>query len=124
MSDGMRLAREGRINLIERMTSGATPFHELMLRLIAEGGLRPRDPEFLTLEFMGPLLLWRHWHAIRPSGLLITNRKVFVRDHVHHFLDGATAPQAVRADRTTRKPAAHAARVPTRRRRSRARVAS
>ena len=26
MSDGMRLAREGRINLIERMTSGAAPF--------------------------------------------------------------------------------------------------
>ena len=45
MSDGMRLAKEGRIDLIERMTSGAAPFHALMHRLITAGGLRSRDPE-------------------------------------------------------------------------------
>ena len=94
MSDGMRLAKEGRINLIERMTSGAAPFHELMLRLIADGGLSPRDPELLTLEFMGPLLLWRHWHAIHPNRLVIANRKGFVRDHVSHFLQAAMAKPA------------------------------
>jgi AcrR family transcriptional regulator len=119
MSDGMRLAREGRINLIERMTSGAAPFHELMHRLIAEGGLRAREPELLTIEFMGPLLLWRHWHAIHPNGPLITNRKAFVRDHVDHFLQGATARSAGRATGPSPKNVAHTSRVPPRRQRSR-----
>src|SRR4029077_13912607 len=116
MSDGMRLAKEGRINLIERVTSGAPPFHELMLRWIADGGLRPRDPELLTLEFMGPLLLWRHWHAIHPNRLLITNRKGVVRDHVFPFLQGATTKPAGREGRTPRSNAAQAGRIPTRRR--------
>jgi AcrR family transcriptional regulator len=124
MSDGMRLAKEGRINLIERMTSGAAPFHELMLRLIADGGLHPRDPELLTLEFMGPLLLWRHWHAIHPSRMLIANRKGFVRDHVSHFLQGATAKPVEREGRTSRSSAAKVGRMPTSRPRSRARAAS
>ena len=123
MSDGMRLAKDGRINLIERMTSGAAPFHELMLRLIADGGLRPRDPELLTLEFMGPLLLWRHWHAIHPSRLLIANRKSFVRDHVHHFLQGATAKPVGRPARTA-PTATLVGRAPASHRRSRTRAAS
>src|SRR5262245_32021935 len=116
MSDGMRLAKEGRINLIERMTSGAAPFHELMGRLIAEGGLLPRHPEVLTLQFMGPLLLWRHLHAIQPNGPLIANRSAFVRDHVSHFLQGATTRPAARVARASRK---RVARGP-----ARARVAS
>jgi AcrR family transcriptional regulator len=124
MSDGMRLAREGRINLIERMTSGAAPFHELMLRLIADGGLRPRDPELLTLEFMGPLLLWRHWHAIHPNRVLIANRRGFVRDHVSHFLQGATATPLAPEIRTSRSNATKAERVAPRRRRSHTRAAS
>jgi AcrR family transcriptional regulator len=124
MSDGMRLAKEGRINLIERMTSGAAPFHELMGRLIADGGLPRRDPELLMVEFMGPLLLWRHWHAIHPNRQLITNRKSFVRDHVDHFLQGATAKPVGRTNRASQSPAAHVARVPTRGGRSRTRAAS
>src|SRR5436190_14931561 len=57
MSDGMRLAKEGRLDLIEKVTSGAAPFHDLMRRLIADGSLRPGDPEMVAAEFMGPLLL-------------------------------------------------------------------
>jgi AcrR family transcriptional regulator len=121
MSDGMRLAREGRIDLIERMTSGAAPFHALMRRLITGGGLRSRAPELLTIEFMGPLLLWRHWHAIRPNAPLIADRKAFVRAHVDHFMQGAGAPSGERAIRVARRPAARAA---TRRRRPHAKVAS
>ena len=124
MSDGMRLAKEGRIDLIERMTSGAAPFHALMHRLITAGGLRSRDPEMLTIEFMGPLLLWRHWHAIRPNDPLIADRKAFVRDHVDHFMQGASEPISARAVRVSRKPPAHPSRVPIRRRPSRAKVAS
>lgn len=124
MSDGMRLAKEGRINLIERMTLGAAPFHDLMHRLVADGGLAPRDPELLIIEFMGPLLLWRHWHAVRPNGALITNRKAFVRNHVNHFMRGAAAPPVKRGLRVLRKQAGQAARVPERRRRPRAKVPS
>ena len=102
MSDGMRLAKEGRINLIERMTSAAAPTHHLMRRLVAVGGLRARRPEMLALEFMGPLLLWRHKQAILPGGPLVANRKAFVRDHVDHFLQGAAARPAVRTVRTSR----------------------
>jgi AcrR family transcriptional regulator len=123
MSDGMRLAREGRIDLIERMTSGAAPFHALMHRLITGGGLRSRGPELLTIEFMGPLLLWRHWHAIRPNTPLIKDRKAFVRDHVDHFMQGAGAPVAGRAGRLSQRPRAVPSR-PIRRRPARAKVAS
>jgi AcrR family transcriptional regulator len=124
MSDGMRLAREGRIDLIERMTSGAAPFHALMHRLITGGGLKSRDPELLTIEFMGPLLLWRHWHAIRPDDPLIADRKAFVHEHVEHFMLGAGAPLPGRVVRTSRRPAARASRAPIRRRRPGAKVTS
>jgi AcrR family transcriptional regulator len=124
MSDGMRLAREGRIDLIERMTSGAAPFHALMHRLITDGGLKSRDPELLTIEFMGPLLLWRHWHAIRPDDPLIADRKAFVREHVEHFMQGAGAPSSGRLVRTSRQPAARPPRAPIRRRRAGTKVAS
>ena len=126
MSDGMRLAKEGRINLLERMTSGTSRLHDLMRRLIDAGGLRPGDPEFLVMEFMGPLLLWRHRHALSPAGRLMTNRKAFVRDHVDHFLRSATVrPSEARLARGSQ---AHTAKVPPasrpRRRGSRARAAS
>ena len=114
MSDGMRLAREGRINLIERMTNSAASFQDLLNQLVAGRGVRPRHPELLSVEFMGPLLLWRHWHAILPDGPLVANRDAFVRDHVDHFLQGATAGSRHRTARTLRRKVT--------RRRSRARV--
>jgi AcrR family transcriptional regulator len=89
MADGMRLAKQGDLDLIERMTSSAGPILDLMRRLIADHGLRRRDPELLALEFMGPLLLWRHFHAISPTGPLVLDRREFVRDHVDQFLRGA-----------------------------------
>jgi AcrR family transcriptional regulator len=113
MSDGMRLAKEGRLNFLDRMTSGAERFQALMRRLIATGGLRPRDPELLITEFMGPLLLWRHRQALRQANPLVTNRTAFVRAHVDHFLNGAMA-QAAKAD--TRRPRRQAAGAGRRRR--------
>lgn len=115
MTDGMRLAKEGRINLIERMTSGAASLQDLMQKLAADRGVQPRHPELLMIEFMGPLLLWRHWHAMVPHAPLVANREAFVRDHVDHFLNGTTA-------RTGRQPAG-AARRAVPRRPSRIRVA-
>jgi AcrR family transcriptional regulator len=94
MSDGMRLAREGRINLIDRITSGAAPLHSLMRSLVLRGHLRRQTPELLALEFLGPLLMWRHRHALQPEGPLIVKRKDFIREHVAHFLDGAAVAAA------------------------------
>ena len=42
---------------------------DLMRRLIAAGGLRPRSTELLMTEFMGPLLLWRHRQALLARAL-------------------------------------------------------
>ena len=74
MADGMRLAREGRLNLMERMMSGVRHFHVLLARLIRDRGLESENPEQLAVEFMGPLLLWRHIHALTPNDPLIAER--------------------------------------------------
>lgn len=97
MSDGLRLAREGRLNLIDRMTSGAAPLRSLMRRLASRGLLRRRRPELLAMEFMGPLLMWRHWYALDPRGPLVAQRNSFVRQHVDHFLEGAGAARPARS---------------------------
>jgi AcrR family transcriptional regulator len=124
MSDGMRLAKQGRIDLIERMTSSAEPFYDLMRRLIAEGGLRSGDPELLAIEFMGPLLLWRHWHAINPNERVVVHRRAFVRDHVNQFLQGAEARSVERAGAGFRRTALRVPRAPTERRRIRSQAVS
>ena len=103
MTDGMRLAKEGRVNLLERMTCGRARLHELMQRLVREGWLRAADPALLAMAFMGPLLLWRQLHAIDPTLPGITNRKAFARKHVGQFLQGAAAKPAVRSVRAPRK---------------------
>ena len=93
MSDGLRLAREGRINLMERMISGAAPLRAWMLSLVAEGKLRDYNPDVLWMEFMGPLLVWRHWQAVQPrGGPNALDREAFIRDHVEQFLQGAAPP--------------------------------
>jgi len=97
MADGMRLAREGRLNLVERMSSGLTLVRDLMRRLMREGWLRKADPAHLVLEFMGPLVLWRQMHAIRSDTPTVHARGVFARAHVGQFLLGA----GVRAGRRT-----------------------
>lgn len=97
MSDGIRLAKEGRINLFERMSSGQDRLHALMRQLVRERWLRPADPQFLAMEFMGPLLLWRHLRAIEAKVPIIQNPRLFARHHVNQFLGGASAQPAARA---------------------------
>lgn len=94
MADGLRLARSGRINLLDRVSTGQTHMRQLMMRLIAEGWLRRADPSVLALTFFGPVLLWRVLHAAGADHPAITNRRAFVRAHVEQFLNGAGAPTA------------------------------
>ena len=91
MSDGIRLAREGRINLFDRMNVGHTRLHGLMRQLIRDGTLRRADPQWLAMEFVGPLLLWRHLRAVESTLPAIRHPRAFARHHVDQFLQGAAA---------------------------------
>ena len=98
MSDGLRLARDGRINLLERMQSSRPRLEEVMQRLVDAGVLRALDPELLVMQFLGPLLFWRQLHAIGARRAVIRNRRAFGRAHVDQFLNGAaTEPSAMLA---------------------------
>ena len=95
MSDGVRLAKVGRINLHERMSHGR--LHDLMQRLIREGWLRRADVNMLSLAFVSPLVIWRQLHAINASLPMIRNPRAFARQHVDLFLLGAAAAGRVPA---------------------------
>lgn len=115
MSDGIRLAKEGRINLYERMASGREQLHDLLRRLIAEGWLRPADVHVLGLAFFSPLVMWRQLHAIGADLPMIRQPRVFARQHVDQFLLGAARPRA-RAPRPSRPTSTSSSRpAPSRR---------
>ena len=104
MSDGVRLAKLGRINLYERMASGRVGVAGILGRLIREGWLRRADPDLLGIAFVSPLVLWRQLHAIDADLPMIRNPRAFARQHVDQFLQGAVgavraaaAPPAARA---------------------------
>ena len=99
MSDGIRLAKAGRISL-ERMGQGRERLHDIMRRLIEEGWLRRADVNVLGMAFISPLIIWRQMHAIDVDLPMIKNRRAFARQHVEQFLLGAAAPAA----RTSRQP--------------------
>ncbi len=96
MSDGIRLARTGRINLIERMSDGRERLNGIMRRLIRDGWLRDADPQVLAIAFTSPLIVWRQLHAIDAKLPMIKNPRAFARQHVDQFLQGAAAPPARR----------------------------
>jgi AcrR family transcriptional regulator len=91
MSDGLRLAKVGRINLHDRMGPRRQRLHDLMRRLIKEGWLRRGDVNVLGLSFVSPLVVWRQMHAIDADSPLIRNPRAFARRHVDQFLLGAGA---------------------------------
>jgi AcrR family transcriptional regulator len=89
MADGIRLAREGRINLLERLGNGYPRMVALMSRLVSTGKLRSADPDLLVTQFLGPLLFWRQLYATGSKKALIRNRHAFAKAHVDQFLVGA-----------------------------------
>ena len=119
MSDGIRLAKVGRINLYERMGNGRERLHDIMRRLIREGWLRDGDPQMLAMAFASPLIVWRHLHAIDADLPMIKNPRAFARQHVDQFLQGAAAVSVRRAP-ARRVAAARAAAASPRRTRTKA----
>ncbi|OFW39280.1 MAG: hypothetical protein A3J29_17305 [Acidobacteria bacterium RIFCSPLOWO2_12_FULL_67_14b] len=91
MSDGVRLAKLGRINLYERMGSSRERLHEILRRLIREGWLRRADVNVLGMAFISPLIVWRQLHAINADLPMIRNPRAYARRHVDQFLLGAAA---------------------------------
>ena len=104
MSDGIRLAKVGRVNLYERMSSGRERLHDLLRRLMSDGWLRPADAQVLGIAFLSPLVMWRQLHSINADLPMITQPRAFARQHVEQFLRGAAAPPAPRG--SLRKPSA------------------
>ncbi len=106
MSDGIRLAKDGRINLYERMSAGRDRLHDLLRRLIRQGVLRRADVNVLGLAFFSPLAMWRHLYAIDAPLPMIRQPRAFARQHVDQFLQGAAAPAARPARSSTLRRAA------------------
>ena len=106
MSDGIRLARSGRINLYERMGHERERLHGILRRLMRDGCLRPGNVAVLGLAFMSPLVLWRQLHAIGTDLPMIRNQRAFARQHVEQFLLGAAAPgrRHAKPARASRRP--------------------
>jgi AcrR family transcriptional regulator len=74
-SDGIRLAKQGKLDLVGMMTSGKAPFKGLIQKFISEGSLRPGDPDVLSMVFMSPLAAWRQLHAVDPESSVVANRE-------------------------------------------------
>jgi AcrR family transcriptional regulator len=89
MSDGIRLAKSGELNLYERMGHSRERLHDLLRRLIKDGWLRRADPTQLAIAFISPLLTWRQLHAINADLPMIKNPRAFARQHVDQFMLGA-----------------------------------
>jgi len=115
MSDGVRLAKQGKLDLVGRMTNGKAPFKGLIQQWISDGSLRPGDPDVLSMVFMSPLAAWRQLHAVDPNSSVVANREQFVRDHVDHFLQGAGSVAVRRPSPAPSKTALRKARSSTRR---------
>jgi len=93
MSDGIRLAKSGRINLYDRMSHSRPRMQDILRRLMRDGWLRRGDVSALAIAFVSPLITWRQLHAIDADLPIIKNPRAFARQHVDHFLLGAAAPE-------------------------------
>ncbi len=91
LSDGSRLALEGKINLWERMLVARQPIIDLMAVLMDRGLLRPGDAEMVALSFIAPLMMWRQLLSISPNHVWVEKPREFARHCVDQFLRGAAA---------------------------------
>ena len=111
MSDGIRLAKVGRLNLLERMgNDGRGPIHEMLRRLITDGFIRDGDLTMRVVAFISPLILWRHVLAINIDLPMVQDRQAFARQHVDQFLRGAGA-EPRRATKARARPRVSTART-------------
>ena len=91
LSDGSRLALEGKINLWERMLVARQPIIDLLAGLMARGLLRRADAEMTALSFISPLMMWRQLLVISPDHVWVQKPRDYARHCVDQFLRGAAA---------------------------------
>lgn len=89
LSDGSRLALEGKINLWEKMLVARQPIIDLMGRLMERGLLRRADPELMAVSFIAPLMMWRQLQSISPGHPWIDRPREYAHHCVEQFLNGA-----------------------------------
>ncbi len=94
LSDGLRLAAAGRIDYIERAMAMRQPLVTLVASLMARGLLRQEPPAVVAMQFVGPLLIWRHLMAMEFDGALPFDRLTYTRLHVQRFLRGSLTAEA------------------------------
>ncbi len=99
LSDGLRLAAVGKINYSDKMFAVRQVLLQLISDLQDRGMLRPGDAEHLAMEFIGPVMMWRHMLVLAPESVVVSQRVEFARRHVRHFLRAAcTHPADVPGD--------------------------
>lgn len=118
MADGIRLTRDGRLNLMERLSAGQVLMRQLFVRLMREGHLRTADPDVLMLAFTGPMLVWRQLNAIGADHSVLRAPAAFARGHVDQFLQGAVAGRVAAVNRPANPLRTAATRGATRRARA------
>jgi AcrR family transcriptional regulator len=118
MADGIRLTRDGRLNLMERLSAGQVLMRQLFVRLMREGHLRTADPDVLMLAFTGPMLVWRQLNAIGADHSVLRAPAAFARGHVDQFLQGAVAGRVAAVNRPAKPRRTVATRGATRRARA------
>lgn len=118
MADGIRLTRDGRLNLMERLSAGQVLMRQLFVRLMREGHLRTADPDVLMLAFTGPMLVWRQLNAIGADHSVLRAPAAFARGHVDQFLQGAVAGRVAAVNRPANPRRTAATRGATRRARA------
>lgn len=91
LSDGVRLAHEGKVNFFERTAALREPMLQLFTALMARGLLRRQDPMLVGMMFMAPVLLWRQLLVTSPDHVFVEQYRAFARASVEQFLRGAAA---------------------------------
>jgi AcrR family transcriptional regulator len=97
MADGLRLAAKGHVEYMQ--TGGGLPratLGRLMGELLKAGRLRGASAEFLTIEFIGPLMMWRVMQIVFPDHPWVSDHRAFARQHAEHFLRATAATQPLR----------------------------
>ncbi len=91
LSDGMRLAGQGRINYFERMGAQRQPLIDLMAKCLEIGLFRAGDPELLASVCFAPVMLWRQLLILNPSHRFVAHPRLHAQQLVDQFLRGAAA---------------------------------
>lgn len=102
LTDGVRLAQEGKVNYFERTASLREPLLRVFASLEERGLLRRQDPMLTGMLFMAPILMWRQMLVVAPNSPVVEQYRHYARTCVDHFLRGAEArlpAQAAAADR-------------------------